>query len=576
MKCHLTVLAVSLGTLLLTALSTGSPIFLMAAILLVVILVLSLVSVLWAAKTTQIHCLLSGQSVRRGDTVSLTIQVQCGCPLPIAPILLELAATPDTPETQLRMTNLRGRGQTVTLPFHAVHVGVTSPGVNRYVVEDLFGLFSISREPDIRSREMLVLPMTFEVDELKFSSGDAGSEIMHKATEDINAPADVRSYQPGDPLKKIHWKLSLRKNELMVRRFEEPVLPDALVLMDCSPPPTWGHPEAEADIRDTLLETAASVVARQIRHDGSIRLPLQGNHPMEFEKAMGMPTLLEQLARLDFSETDRFERVLLLETRRMRKTGCTVIITARLNGNIVDVIIRMRRMGPYVRLYLVTFTPNDPRVLPLISRLQQASVEVCYVSPQGGGALRACCAPCSTITAFIRGDSPLQKMEAASFPRVGCLPFRTGVDAACTGRAGPDGSCASLRGAAVGPLRHIGRRLPAPQSQAGPGHRCVGRHRALPVCAGRLAIPARNSAGGCFTVFRYSGALPLVAAPVHYSLRPCSALCAEALTSPSAGFYPPLAVLLLVMMILWLTSRTALLLYTLPALVAMVVLYVPS
>lgn len=42
MKCHLTVLAVSLGTLLLTALSTGSPIFLMAAILLVVILVLSL------------------------------------------------------------------------------------------------------------------------------------------------------------------------------------------------------------------------------------------------------------------------------------------------------------------------------------------------------------------------------------------------------------------------------------------------------------------------------------------------------------------------------------------------------
>lgn len=386
MKCHLTVLAVSLGTLLLTALSTGSPIFLMAAILLVVILVLSLVSVLWAAKTTQIHCLLSGQSVRRGDTVSLTIQVQCGCPLPIAPILLELAATPDTPETQLRMTNLRGRGQTVTLPFHAVHVGVTSPGVNRYVVEDLFGLFSISREPDIRSREMLVLPMTFEVNELKFSSGDAGSEIMHKATEDINAPADVRSYQPGDPLKKIHWKLSLRKNELMVRRFEEPVLPDALVLMDCSPPPTWGHPEAEADIRDTLLETAASVVARQIRHDGSIRLPLQGNHPMEFEKAMGMPTLLEQLARLDFSETDRFERVLLLETRRMRKTGCTVIITARLNGNIVDVIIRMRRMGPYVRLYLVTFTPNDPRVLPLISRLQQASVEVCYVSPQGGEA----------------------------------------------------------------------------------------------------------------------------------------------------------------------------------------------
>lgn len=61
------------------------------------------------------------------------------------------------------------------------------------------GCFPFPGSRDIRSREMLVLPMTFEVDELKFSSGDAGSEIMHKATEDINAPADVRSYQPETP-----------------------------------------------------------------------------------------------------------------------------------------------------------------------------------------------------------------------------------------------------------------------------------------------------------------------------------------------------------------------------------------
>lgn len=383
MKCRIVAPLVMTGALLLAALSTGSPVFLMAAVLLTLLMLYSLVSVLWAAKTTHIYSLLSGQSVTRGQTVTLSIQVQCGSPLPIAPVLLEMDENANLPEHQMRMTNLHGRGQTVTMPFTATHVGATAPGVKQYVIEDLFGMFSVTREPDARSRELLVLPMTFDVDDLKFAPGDAGSEIMHKATEDINSPADVRSYQPGDPLKKIHWKLSLRKNDLVVRRFEEPVLPDALVLMDCSPPPTWGHPEAEADIRDTLLETAASVVSHQMRHDGGVRLPLQGEHPVEFEKAMGLPTLLEELARLDFSETDRFERVLLLETRRMRKTGCTVVITARLNGNIVDAIIRLRRMGPYVRLYLVTFTPNDPRVLPLISKLQQATVEVCYVTPQG-------------------------------------------------------------------------------------------------------------------------------------------------------------------------------------------------
>ena len=38
-------------------------------------------------------------------------------------------------------------------------------------------------------------------------------------------------------------------------------------------------------------------------------------------------------------------------------------------------------MGPYLRLYLVTFTPEDPALLPLISKLQQGLVEVCYVTP---------------------------------------------------------------------------------------------------------------------------------------------------------------------------------------------------
>ena len=115
--------------------------------------------------------------------------------------------------------------------------------------------------------------------------------------------------------------------------------------------------------------------------DHAVRLPLMGAHPIELEKNMGMPLILENLARVDFSETDKFERVLLLETRRMRRVGATVVISARLSSRIVDVMIRMKRMGPTVRLYLVTFTPDDPLVLGMVSKLQQAEVEVCYVTP---------------------------------------------------------------------------------------------------------------------------------------------------------------------------------------------------
>ena len=237
--------------------------------------------------------------------------------------------------------------------------------------------------PDTPPLDLMVLPLPFEVDPLQFSPGDTGLESMARAREDPSTPSDVRPYQPGDPLKKVHWKLSMRKRELMVRRFEEPALPDALVLLDCGTPsvPDASQPQTKAFLQDALCETAASVVLRQMRGDHPVRLPLLGKRPIEYDKSMGAPALLEELARLDFSQTERFERVLLLETRRMRRTGATVIITSRLNSTVADMIIRIRRMGPYVRLYLTTFSPEAPAILPLISRLQQNSVEVCYVTP---------------------------------------------------------------------------------------------------------------------------------------------------------------------------------------------------
>lgn len=381
MKMHLLAPSVLVAALLVAAFSTGSAVFLAAALVLVLVMLSSLVGVCWAAKTLEISGSMSGRTVQRGEDVQLTVTVRHKGLIPIAPVLLELYATPETPETAVRLKDAPGRTQKLTLPFHATHVGVSSPGVKSCTVEDLFGLFSITKTPEAARSELLVLPLPFQVEALTFAPGDSGLETMARATEDVTSPSDIRAYMPGDALKKIHWKLSARKRELVVRRFEEPVLPDALVLMDCSPPPSWGHPEAEADVRDALLETAASVMAGQMVNDHAVRLPLLGEHPVELEKSMGLPMILENLARVDFSETDKFERVLLLETRRMRKVGATVIISARLSGNMVDVMIRMRRMGPVVRLYLVTFTPDDPLVLPLISKLQQAEIEVCYVTP---------------------------------------------------------------------------------------------------------------------------------------------------------------------------------------------------
>ena len=182
-------------------------------------------------------------------------------------------------------------------------------------------------------------------------------------------------------MKKIHWKLSLRKGELMLRKFDEPVLQEVLVLMDCSCPPSWGHPQAEADLRDAILETAASLFSDQIKREHTVRMPLTGNHPMDVDDRMGVPLAFDALTRVDFTATERFERVLSMESQHLRKVGCIAVVTARLNGTMADLLTRMHRMGPNIRLYLVTFAPDDTSVLPLIARLRQSGMEVAYVTP---------------------------------------------------------------------------------------------------------------------------------------------------------------------------------------------------
>ena len=368
--------------LLTVSLCTGSQLFLLLSVLILLTVALSFIAVLWASSTLEAAGNLSGVTVRRGDDLILSLSMRHRGLIPVAPLLLELTDPSGTNDREIRLRNMPRRRQTMQFPIHAAHVGVFSVGLRACIVEDLLGLVSRRVPLDHSSFDLTVLPRTFDVDPLTLAPGDPGSELMARATEDLNAPSDNRAYQPGDAMKKIHWKLSMRKGELMVRKFDEPILQDVLILMDCSRPPSWGHPQAGRDLRDALLETAASVFTSQAATDHQIRMPLLGTNPVDAEKSMGLPIVMDYLSRVDFSETDRFERVLSIESSRLRKVGCVVVIAARLNIPMVDIMIRMHRAGPNIRLYLVTFAPEDENVLPLIARLKQSGIDVSYVTPE--------------------------------------------------------------------------------------------------------------------------------------------------------------------------------------------------
>lgn len=374
--------AAALITGMVCALSLGNALYLYIGLLLCAVTLYSFLSCFWARRTAFCRQSLSSASVQRGGEAYLSLRAGHRCPLPVAPPKGVFSYNGQAGDCTFPPSPFAVHERQI--PLSARHVGCYQAGLKALEIQDVFGLFRMRLKTRDLDGALTVLPRPFDIDKPRVTVGDDGAAPLARTQEDYNSPEDVRAYQPGDAMKRIHWKLSSRKRELLVRRFEVPAPPDTLILLDCDTP-LGGEMAAEGKecLRDALCETAVSVARLQMADGSPVRVPIYGGQAGEFssDNAASLNLLQEMLACQSFGGGEVFARVLDLELRRMRRTGATVIITTRLDAQIVEGVSHIRRMGPSARLYLVTYTPDAPEYQPYVTRLQHHLVEVCYVTP---------------------------------------------------------------------------------------------------------------------------------------------------------------------------------------------------
>lgn len=114
---------------------------------------------------------------------------------------------------------------------------------------DLFGLFPVSRT--IKNQDsLLVYPMIVNVREFPNPPGLLpGGEALRRRTPQITPNASgVREYFPGDPLNRIHWISTARRNRIMVKEFELDPLADVWVFLDAARAVQVAQPMPQAEI----------------------------------------------------------------------------------------------------------------------------------------------------------------------------------------------------------------------------------------------------------------------------------------------------------------------------------------
>lgn len=347
------------AVLLLTALSVMSAGAFVLGCAALLAWLLSLVSVLCARLTFSMSQSLGENQVPRGGTCRIDLTVRFFTLAPIAPLALHVRLPNGRESEFLLEARLFGTTHSSN-DFPCPHVGVFPVGVTQISLSDCFGLFSLRVSPPQEIARLTVLPNPRETAPILCSPGEGETSAAQRAQADRTTPEDTRAWQDGDEFKRVHWKLSMRRQALMVHTYDTPQRPDALVLLDCSAPAV--PLSRRAAVIDALTETCAGVLESLLESRRITRMPLSGDAPREMsgQSPEALGAMLQALAEESFSRSADFSRVLLLASRRMRRTGSTVIITTQLSPAIADAVIALGRMGPSIRFTLVTSgAPGD-------------------------------------------------------------------------------------------------------------------------------------------------------------------------------------------------------------------------
>lgn len=109
-----------------------------------------------------------------------------------------------------------------------------------------------------------VVPEVYALAALTVRVGAAGGTAQTSSTR-LGQGSDnlsPRTYIPGDSMRRIHWRATAHRGQLMVRQEEEESSPDALVVLDRSAP-RW---HATGNQADPLFEAAVSLCASVAVH----------------------------------------------------------------------------------------------------------------------------------------------------------------------------------------------------------------------------------------------------------------------------------------------------------------------
>ncbi len=284
-----------------------------------------------------------------------------------------------------------------------VQRGVFALGPTVLASGDPFGLFPVSRTLP-HEASLLVYPMMFAVRSFPNPAGLLpGGEALRQRTHHVTPnAAGVREYAPGDPLNRIHWVSTARRNRFMVKEFELDPLAEVWILVDAgravraelpyTPPVNaadalW-HPTLKLELSPSTEEYAASIAASlgryYLQRGRAVGLVSHGSALNVLPPDRGgrqLGKILEAMALLRCDGAVPLLALVSGQARSLPRGSTVVLITSSTDPDValaVDYLLR-RGLRPVVVLLHADTFGGPEGAAALADKIRSLNAPVCEV-----------------------------------------------------------------------------------------------------------------------------------------------------------------------------------------------------
>ncbi len=220
-------------------------------------------------------------NIQKGLPATCRIHLKNPSPIPLSRVLINVKfhnqLIDDDHILSVNLSVMPKREASAAFHLASRYCGQVVSSVERVGVFDLFGIFPFPKTA-VAEGKTLILPETF-VPEVNLTATsalleDSDAYSPYQKGWDVTETFQIRDYVEGDSPKQIHWKLTQKYDQLIVRDPSLPLVRSLLIFWERTVPSAQTAPK----VLDTLAEVAISL--SQTLMESNIPHHIAWNHPL--------------------------------------------------------------------------------------------------------------------------------------------------------------------------------------------------------------------------------------------------------------------------------------------------------